>query len=59
MKRNYSAEQMQDAEKLANALISVNENRRLMFRVALDAMATGAELAEKQLQRVQGDDPAA
>lgn len=59
MKRNYSAEQMRDAEKLANALISVNENRRLMFRVALDAMATGAELAEKQLQRVQGDDPAA
>lgn len=59
MKRNYSTEQMQDAEKLANALISVNENRRLMFRVALDAMATGAELAEKQLQRVQGDDPAA
>lgn len=59
MKRNYSVEQMQDAEKLANALISVNENRRLMFRVALDAMATGAELAEKQLQRVQGDDPAA
>lgn len=59
MKRNYSTEQMQDAEKLANALISVNENRRLMFRVALDAMATGAELAEKQLQQTQGDDPAA
>ena len=49
---------MQDAEKLANALISVNENRRLMFRVALDAMATGAELAEKQLQPIRGDDPA-
>lgn len=59
MKRNYSTEQMQDAEKLANALISVNENRRLMFRVALDAMATGAELAEKQLQQTQGGDPAA
>ncbi len=59
MKRTYSAEQMRDAEKLANALISVNEDRRLMFRVALDAMATGAELAEKQLQQVQGDDPAA
>lgn len=59
MKRNYSTEQMRDAEKLANALISVNENRRLMFRVALDAMATGAELAEKQLQPIQGDDPAA
>ena len=59
MKRNYSTEQMQDAEKLANALISVNENRRLMFRVALDVMATGAELAEKQLQPIQGDDPAA
>lgn len=32
MKRNYSTEQMQDAEKLANALISVNENRRLKLK---------------------------
>ena len=58
-RRNYTAEQLQDADRLASALAAVRGDNRLMFKLMLDAMATGAELDEQQLRKNQGDDPAA
>lgn len=57
--KSYTREQLQDAERLASALASVKGDNRLIFKLALDAMATGAELAEQQLRQNQNDDPAA
>lgn len=57
--KSYTSEQLRDADRLASALASVHGDNRLMFKLALDAMATGAELAEQQLRQSQNDDPAA
>lgn len=57
--KSYTSEQLRDADRLASALVSVRGNNRLLFKLALDAMATGAELAEQQLRQSRDDDPAA
>ena len=42
--RIYSLEQIEDAKKLAQALVSVSESKRPIFSLMLEAMLIGAEL---------------
>lgn len=46
---NISPEQMEDAKKLAKALVSVSDEKRPFFALMVESMLIGAELAEKQL----------
>ena len=48
-KKNYTADQMEDAKKLAKALVSVPDEKRPFFALLVESMLIGAELAEKQL----------
>lgn len=42
----YTKEQLADAKKLAKAIVSVPEEKRNLFDLAIEAMIVGAELAE-------------
>ena len=53
----YNAESMRDAVRLADALRAVGDDRRELFLLMLDSMATGAKLAESHLGK--DTDPAA
>ena len=53
----YNAESMRDAVRLADALRAVGDDRRELFLLMLDSMATGAKLAESRLGK--DTDPAA
>ena len=44
---NYTADQMEDAKKLAKALMSVPSEKRSIFALMIESMLIGAELAEK------------
>ena len=46
-KKTYDSDQMQDAKKLANVLISVKGENRPVFALMVESMLIGAELAEK------------
>ena len=48
---------MKDAVRLADALRAVGDDRRELFLLMLDSMATGAKLAESHLGK--DTDPAA
>lgn len=48
-KKNYTPDQMEDAKKLAKALVSVPDEKRPFFTLMVESMLIGAELAEKQL----------
>lgn len=48
-KKNYTPDQMEDAKKLAKALVSVPDEKRPFFALLVESMLIGAELAEKQL----------
>lgn len=48
-KKNYTPDQMEDAKKLAKALVSVPDEKRPFFALMVESMLIGAELAEKQL----------
>ena len=48
-KKNYTTDQMEDAKKLAKALVSVPDEKRPIFALLVESMLIGAELAEKQL----------
>lgn len=48
-KKNYTPDQMEDAKKLAKALVSVPDEKRSFFALMVESMLIGAELAEKQL----------
>ena len=47
--KTYTNEQMEDAKKLAKALMSVPDEKRPVFSLMVESMLIGAELAEKQL----------
>lgn len=47
--KQYTPEQMADAEKLAKAIVSVPSEKRSIFTLMVEAMLIGAELAEKQM----------
>lgn len=47
--KTYTNDQMEDAKKLAQALVSVPEEKRPTFTLMVEAMLIGAELAEKRL----------
>lgn len=49
VEKQYTPEQMDDAKKLAEALMSVSEAKRPLFSLMVEAMLIGAELAEKRL----------
>lgn len=48
-KKNYTPGQIEDAKKLAKALVSVPDEKRPFFALMVESMLIGAELAEKQL----------
>ena len=48
-KNKYTTDQMEDAKKLAKALLSVPDEKRPFFALLVESMLIGAELAEKQL----------
>ena len=48
-KNKYTTDQMEDAKKLAKALVSVPDEKRPFFALLVESMLIGAELAEKQL----------
>lgn len=47
--KEYTPDQMEDAKKLAKALVSVPDEKRPFFALMVESMLIGAELAEKQL----------
>lgn len=47
--KTYTPDQMEDAKKLAQALVSVPSENRFMFTLMVESMLIGAELAEKRL----------
>lgn len=47
--KKYTPDQMEDAKKLAQALVSVSAEKRPFFALMVESMLIGAELAEKQL----------
>ena len=47
--KTYTNDQMEDAKKLAQALVSVPEEKRPTFTLMVEAMLIGAERAEKRL----------
>ena len=53
----YNAESLRHAVRLADALRAVGDDRRELFLLMLDSMATGAKLAESHLGK--DTDPAA
>ena len=57
MTKQYPEDQMKDAVRLADALRAVGDDRRELFLLMLDSMATGAKLAESRLGK--DTDPAA
>lgn len=46
-KRIYTADQMNDADRLAKAIASVPEEKRHAFVRVIEAMMMGAEMAER------------
>ncbi len=42
----YTKDQLADAKKLAKAIVSIPEENRNLFDLAIEAMIVGAELAE-------------
>lgn len=52
MADKYTPSQMEDAKKLAKALVSVSDKMRPIFALMVESMLIGAELAEKQLTTV-------
>ena len=48
-KKTYTTEQMEDAKKLAQAIVSVPDEKRSIFTLMVESMLIGAELAEKQM----------
>lgn len=53
--KTYTTEQMEDAKKLAQALVSVPDEKRSMFTLMVESMLIGAELAEKRLIAVNAN----
>ena len=47
--KTYTPAEMNEAKKLAEALVSVPENKRSIFTIMVESMLIGAELAEKQM----------
>ncbi len=47
--KKYTPDQMEDAKKLAQALVSVSDEKRPVFALMLESMLIGAEIAEKRL----------
>ena len=47
--REYSAEQIRQAEQVADALIKVSVGKRSIFALMIESMLIGAEMAEKKL----------
>ena len=45
----YSLEQLQQAEQVANALIKVSASKRSIFALVIESMVIGAEMAEQNL----------
>ncbi len=53
----YTPEQMEDAKKLAKALVSVPDDKRPFFALMVESMLIGAELAEKRLTAAPSAQP--
>lgn len=52
--REYSAEQLHQAEQVADALIKVSNGKRSIFALMIESMIIGAEMAEKKLISTSG-----
>lgn len=50
-KKTYDSDQIKDAKKLADVLISVKGESRPVFAIMVESMLIGAELAEKGIAR--------
>ena len=50
-KKTYDSDQIKDAKKLADVLISVKGESRPVFALMVESMLIGAELAEKGIAR--------
>lgn len=50
-KKTYDSDQIKDAKKLADVLISVKAESRPVFALMVESMLIGAELAEKGIAR--------